>query len=127
MLLIGYSLSGLIAAGIIGIGLRFLWSPAAASLGYGMPNSASPLTGFSGWPAVKGARDIVSGLFVILLMAGGSPRLLGEFMLLASVIAFGDAAIVLRSGGSRAAAYFIHGATALVIIATGVILIAAAH
>jgi Domain of unknown function (DUF4267) len=74
----------------------------------------------------EGRRDIGSGLFVFLLMANGSPRLLGEFLLVASLIAMGDAAIILRSGGSRAAAFGIHGFTALLIIATGASLIAGA-
>jgi len=127
MVLIGYSLAGLIAAAIIFIGLRFLWDPATAASGYGMPGSPSPSARFTGWLAVKGVRDIASGLFVVLLMANGSPRLLGQFMLVASLIAMGDAVIVLRSGGSRAAAFGIHGVTALVIIATGVSLIAGAR
>ena len=76
---------------------------------------------------MKGVRDIVSGLFVFLLMVSGPPRLLGEFVLLASLIAMGDAAIVLRSGGSRTAAFGIHGLTALVIIAAGAGLIGAAN
>jgi hypothetical protein len=127
MILTGYLLSSLIAVGIVFIGSRFLWDPAAASRGFGIPNSASPSTGFIGWPAVKGVRDIVSGLFVFLLMVSGPPRLLGEFMLVASLIAMGDAAIVLRSGGSRTAAFGIHGLTALVIIAAGASLIGAAN
>jgi hypothetical protein len=126
MMLIGYSLSGLIAVGIVFIGARFLWVPAAASRDFGIPTAASPSTGLTGWLAVKGTRDIVSGLFVFLLMANGSPRLLGEFMLVASLIALGDAVTVLRSGGSRAAAFGIHGLTALVIIAAGACLIGAA-
>ena len=125
-MLIGYSLSGLIAVGIVFIGARFLWAPAAASRDFGIPAAASPSTGLTGWLAVKGTRDIVSGLFVFLLMANGSPRLLGEFMLVASLIALGDAVTVLRSGGSRAAAFGIHGLTALVIIAAGACLIGAA-
>ena len=125
MALIGYSLSGLIAVAIVFIGARFLWDPAAASADFGIPNSPSPSIG-NGWLAVKGTRDIVSGLFVFLLMANGSPRLLGEFLLVASLIAFGDAATVLRSGGSRTVAFGIHGLTALVIIAAGACLIAAA-
>jgi Domain of unknown function (DUF4267) len=127
MVLTGYLLSTLIAVGILFIGSRFLWAPAAASGAFGIPNSPSPSTGFTGWLAVKGTRDIVSGLFVFLLMANGSPRLLGEFMLVASLIAFGDAAVVLRSGGSRTAAFGIHGLTALVIIAAGASLIGAAN
>jgi hypothetical protein len=127
MILTGYLLSGLIAAGIVFIGARFLWDPVTASRDFGIADSPSPSTGFSGWLAVKGGRDIVSGLFVVLLMANGSPRLLGEFLLVASLIAIGDAAAVLRSGGSRSAAFGIHGLTALVIIAVGAALIFASH
>jgi len=126
MALIGYSLSGLIAVAIVFLGARFLWAPAAASGAFGIPNSPAPSTGFTAWLAVKGTRDIVSGLFVFLLMANGSPRLLGEFLLVASLIAFGDMVTVLRSGGSRTVAFGIHGLTALVIIATGASLIGSA-
>ena len=127
MVLTGYLLSGLIAVGIVFIGSRFLWDPAAASRDFGIPNPPSLSTGFIGWLAVKGLRDIVCGLFIFLLMVSGPPRLLGEFMLVASLIAMGDAAIVLRSGGSRTAAFGIHGLTALVIIAAGASLIGAAN
>jgi hypothetical protein len=127
MILTGYLLSGLIAAGIVFIGARFLWNPAAASRDFGVPDPPSPPTGFTPWLAVKGVRDIVSGLFLFLLMVSGPPRLLGEFMLVASLIPMGDAAIVLRSGGSRTAAFGIHGVTALVIIAAGASLIGAAN
>jgi hypothetical protein len=127
MVLTEYLLSGLIAVGIVFIGSRFWWDPATASRDFGIPNPPSLSTGFTAWLAVKGSRDIVCGLFVFLLMANGSPRLLGEFMLVASLIALIDAAIVLRSGGSRAVAFGIHGLTALVIIATGASLIGAAN
>ena len=127
MALIGYSLCGLIAVAIVFIGARFQWDPATASGAFGIPNSPSPSTGFTAWLAVKGLRDIVSGLFVFLLMASGPPRLLGEFMLVASLIPLGDAAILLRSGGTRMAAFGVHGLTALIIIATGAIVIGAAN
>jgi hypothetical protein len=127
MILIGYVLAGLIAVAIIFVGARFLWDPAAASGGFGIANSPSPSTGFTAWLAVKGTRDIVAGLFVFLLMAEGSPRLLGEFLLVASLIALGDAATVVRSGGSRTAAFGIHGLTALIIIAVGASLVGAAN
>ena len=127
MAVIGYSLSGLIAVGIVFIGARFLWDPAKASGAFGIANSPLPSTGFTGWLAVKGTRDIVSGLFVFLLMADGSPRLLGQFLLVASLIAFGDMATVLRSGGSRALAFGMHGLTGLVIVATGACLIFGAN
>ncbi len=127
MLLTGYVLSSLIAVAIVLIGARFLLAPATAASGYGIDASPSSLGGVRPWLAVKGLRDIVSGLFLALLMANGSPRLVGEFLIIASLIAFGDAVIVLRSGGRRAAAFGIHGATAVLIVATGAILIGAAR
>ena len=127
MNLIAYAVSGLIAAAIVFIGARFLLSPAAAARDYGIPATASPVAGVTAWLTVKGVRDITSGLFTGLLMVSAPPRLLGEFLLIASVIAIGDASIVLRAGGSKAAAFGIHGVTALVIIATGATLIVAAN
>ena len=123
MILAGYVLSGLIAVGILFLGSRFWWGPAAASAGFGIADSQPPSTGLIAWLSVKGTRDIAAGLFVFLLMANGSPQLLGEFMLVASLIAFGDMVTVLRSGGSRGAALGIHGFTGLVIVATGACLI----
>jgi len=127
MIVTGYWLSGLIAVGIMFIGSRFWWDPVSASRDFGIANSPLPSTGFAAWLAVKGGRDIVSGLFVILLMTNGSPRLLGEFLLVASLIAMGDAAAVLRSGGSRSTAFGIHGLTALFLIVVGASLIGASH
>jgi Domain of unknown function (DUF4267) len=98
-------------------------APATASAAFGIADSPPPSTGLTAWLSVKGTRDIAAGLFVILLMANGSPRLLGDFMLVASLIAFGDMATVLRSGGSRALAFGMHGLTGLVIVATGACLI----
>jgi hypothetical protein len=56
----GYVLSGLTAVGILFIGLRFLWAPAAAAAAFGMPNPPSPSAGFNGWLAVKGTRDYLA-------------------------------------------------------------------
>jgi hypothetical protein len=127
MINIGYALSGLIAAAIIFLGTRFWWGPDGASAEFGIAGSPSPSTGFAAWLSVKGTRDIASGLFVILLMVNGAPRLLGEFMLIASLIAFGDMVTVLRSQGSRALAFGMHGLTGLIIIATGACLILGAE
>ena len=123
MLQTGYVLSGLIAAAIMFLGTRFWWAPGAASAGFGIAGSPASSTGFAAWLSVKGTRDIASSLFVILLMANGSSRLLGEFMLLASLIAFADMVTVLRSHGSKALAFGMHGLTGLVIVATGACLI----
>jgi hypothetical protein len=55
-------------------------------------------------------RDIATGLFTFILLAGATPHLLGWFMLAAAGIPVGDALIVFCS--PKAAAYGIHGATA---------------
>ncbi|MCW6508360.1 DUF4267 domain-containing protein [Lichenifustis flavocetrariae] len=124
---IGYVLSGLIAAAILFLGARFWLAPSIASAGFGIAESPPASTGFNAWLSVKGTRDLAACLFVILLIASGSPRLLGEFMLIASLIAFGDMVSVLRSGGSRALAFGMHGMTGLVIVATGACLIIGAR
>jgi hypothetical protein len=127
LLQIGYVLSGLIAAAIIFLGSRFWLAPDGASAEFGIAASPPPSSGFNAWLSVKGTRDIVSGLFVILLMVNGIPHILGEFMLAASLIAFGDMVTVLRSGGSRALVLGMHGLTGLVIVATGACLIVGAN
>lgn len=126
MLTLGYVLSGLIAAGIMFLGARFFYSPAVAAHDYGVPGSATD-KGLNSFLGAKGLRDIASGLFTLLLMANGRPSVLGAFLLVASVIAFGDAVIVLRSGGKRATALGIHGVAGLFIVATGAILLVAAR
>jgi len=123
----GYMLSGVIAAAIIGLGSGFWLTPAGSSAGFGIAGSPTPSRGFNAWLSVKGTRDIASGLFVILLMTHGAPRLLGEFLLIASLIAFGDMVTVLRSDGSKALAFGMHGLTGLVIVATGAGLILGAQ
>ncbi len=126
MITVGYVLSGLIAATILFLGARFWLAPATASAAFGIADSPPPSTGLTAWLAVKGTRDIASGLFVLLLMANRSPRLLGEFLLVASLIAFGDMATVLRSGGRKGVAFGIHGVTGTLLVATGVCLIVGA-
>jgi hypothetical protein len=111
---IGFYLSALIAAGIIFIGERFLVAPSLAAASYGVPASTEARS--RAYLYAKGVRDIASGLFIVILIAYGAAQPLGWFMLAASIIPIGDAAIVLRHGGSRATAFGIHGSTAAVIL-----------
>ncbi len=120
---IGSVLAGLIGGGIILIGARGFWAPQAAS-GFGIPRTPVADQGFQAWLRVKGVRDIASGLFVAILLANGSAHLLGWFMLAAALIPLGDALIVLRSKGPKAAVYGIHGATALVMVVISILLLA---
>ena len=121
--------SGVIGVGIILIGARFLLAPRVAAAGYGVPVEPHGPQVLPGnpypWLQVKGVRDIASGIFIWLLLANRSPHLLGAFMAAASIIPVGDAVIVLRSGGTRAAAFGIHGATAAVMLAASVALLLA--
>ncbi|MGW5211706.1 DUF4267 domain-containing protein [Streptomyces sp. NPDC004051] len=115
-------LAGLIGAGIIFMGARAFWAPQAA-VGFGIPDTPTEDRSFRAWLAVKAVRDIASGLFVFVLLVGGPSHLLGWFMLAATVIPVGDALIVLRSNGPRAAVYGIHGATAAVMLGISVLLL----
>ena len=119
---IGYTLSGLIAAGIIFIGARFLVAPRVAAAGYGVqPHLDQRSTG--AYLTVKGVRDIASGLFVFILMAAGATHLLGWVMLAATIIPIADAAIVLRNGGPKSIAWGVHGATAVIMLMTSALLL----
>ena len=61
--------------------------------------------------SVKGVRDIASGLIAVILLTARMPHVLGWFELTASTTPIGDAIIVLRSNGPKAAVYGVHGAT----------------
>ena len=115
------SVSGVIGVGIILIGARFLVAPQTAAAGFGVPAESRG----DPWLYAKGVRDIASGIFIWVLLANQAPHLLGAFMVAASIIPVGDAAIVLRSGGTRAAAFGIHGATAAVALAASAALLMA--
>ncbi|MFD5747592.1 DUF4267 domain-containing protein [Streptomyces sp. NPDC127033] len=117
-------LAGLIGAGIIFIGVRAFRTPRAA-VDFGIPGTPTEDRTFQAWLTVKAVRDIASGLFVFILLAGATPHVLGWFMLAATGIPVGDALIVLRSNGPRTAVYGIHGATAVVMLAVSVLLLLA--
>jgi len=118
---VGFYLSGVIAAGIIFIGSRFLWAPSSAAAGYGVPAGTEPHS--RAYLSAKGIRDIVSGLFLAILMVFGSANALGWFMLAATIIPIADGMIVLQQGGSRAVAFGVHGGTAAaMLIISGLLL-----
>lgn len=119
---IGYVLSGVIALAIAIIGLRFLIAPYSAAANYGV--AVTPDSRWSAFLSVKAIRDIASGLFTAILMISRSTHLLGWFVLAASTIPAGDGLIVLRHGGTRAAAFGIHGTTAATMLITSALLLA---
>lgn len=119
---IGYTLAGLIAAGIIFIGARFIVAPRVAAAGYGVqPDLGQPSVG--AYLRVKGVRDIASGLILFVLMAASATQLLGWVILAATIIPVADAAIVLGNGGAKSIALGVHGLTAAVMLVTSALLL----
>ncbi|HZO64535.1 MAG TPA: DUF4267 domain-containing protein [Kribbellaceae bacterium] len=97
------------ALAIMGIGARFLVRPEAGLAGFGVTaGDERALT------AIKGVRDISSGLVLLTVWRWGSPRALGACLLAGSSTPWGDMVIVLRRGGSPATAFGVHGLTAAV-------------
>ena len=119
--IMGYYLSGAIALGIVIIGTRFLFAPYAAAAGFGV--AVTPDATWDAFLSVKAIRDIASGLFIAVLIVNQSAHLLGWFTLVATLIPLADAAIVLRHGGTKIAAFGIHGATAGVMFIVSCLLI----
>jgi Domain of unknown function (DUF4267) len=120
---IGYALSGLVGLGITAVGSRFLVSPPKAAAAYGI-SVGREVSSTDPYLSVKGVRDIASGLMTFVLIAAREPRVLGGFMLAATVIPVGDALIVLRRGGRKSTAYGVHATTAAGMVATAAILLA---
>jgi len=119
---IGYGLSGLVGAGIIVIGARFLVAPRVAAAAYGITTEqGSPAS--DPYLAAKGVRDIASGVVVMVLLAAGKPHVLGRYLVATSIIPMGDAIIVLRGNGPKATAYGVHGTTAAVMLGTAALLL----
>ena len=119
---IGYGLSGLLGAGIMVIGVRFLLVPPAAAADYGISTEqGGPAS--DPYLAAKGVRDIASGVVAFVLLASGKPRVLGRYMAAASVIPIGDAVIVVRHNGPKKIAYGVHGVTAATMLTTALLLL----
>ncbi|MEQ4304244.1 DUF4267 domain-containing protein [Plantactinospora sp. B6F1] len=114
--------AGLLGVGVILMGARAFWAPQAA-VGFGIPGTPTESPSFRAWLTVKAVRDTACGLFILILVVGASPQLLGWFMLAATGIPVGDALIVRRSNGPRAAVYGIHGATAVAMLTISVLLL----
>jgi hypothetical protein len=117
----GYYLSGVIALAIVVIGARFFIAPRAAAAAYGL--AVTPDQTRDAYLSVKGIRDIASGLLTAVVMLNRSAPLLGWFLVTATIIPLADAAIVLRHGGPKAAAFGIHGSTALLMLLTASLLL----
>jgi Domain of unknown function (DUF4267) len=113
-------LAALIAAGIIVIGCFYLASPQRILGSFGLEPPASDAD-TRAWLRPKGIRDVASGLIVLAMMLTADTRLVGIALLVEAVIPFGDMAIILGSGGSRARAFSVHGLTCAVMLVVGLL------
>ncbi|MFI7508857.1 DUF4267 domain-containing protein [Micromonospora aurantiaca (nom. illeg.)] len=119
---VAYGLAIVLSLFIVLIGARFLLVPRAAAAGYGVP--AAEGTGDPAYLTIKGLRDLTYGLVGLALIAFTSADAVAWFMLVVALAPLGDTLIVLRHGGSRATAFGIHFATAMVVLLDAALLFA---
>jgi hypothetical protein len=111
-------LVGLIAcAAIIVVGIRFFLTPRQATLDFGV--AADNLRALT---EIKGARDITSGVVPLVAWASAGRVTLGWVLIAAAFTPTADALIVLSNGGKPSTALGIHGITAALLIAAGLVL-----
>jgi len=104
---------------IAAIGVRFLARPTAATRDFGIqPDDIRALT------AIKGVRDITSGVVPMVIWAVAGVPALGWALIAASITPWADMGIVLARHGRRTAAFGIHGLTAALLVVAGVALVA---
>jgi hypothetical protein len=118
---IAYGLAIVLAVFILFIGLRFLLAPSPAAAGYGVPVREN---GDRAYLSVKGMRDSVYGVLGLALLAFAGAHATGWYMLVVALVPLGDTVIVLRNGGTKAVAFGIHFATAVVVLVSAALLFA---
>jgi hypothetical protein len=118
---LAYGLAIVLNLLVIVIGARFLLAPQAAATGYGVP--AKP-GGDGAYLTIKGLRDLGYGLLGLALLAFTSAHAEAWFMLIVALLPLGDTLIVLRHGGTKAAAFGIHFATAVLVLINAALLFA---
>ncbi|MFE3055654.1 DUF4267 domain-containing protein [Nocardia sp. NPDC059239] len=109
-------------AGFIGyIGFRYLADPQAMAPTFGM--RVSPTGEAADFLNVKGVRDAACALLIVALLAARERYALGIAMLVMATIPTGDMLTILRHDGSTATAFGVHGVTAALVAATGLLLV----
>jgi hypothetical protein len=118
---IAYGLATVLALFVTFIGARFLYAPHAAAAGYGVPAEPGAADAYL---TIKGVRDLTFGVLGLALIAFAGAHAAGWYMLVVAIAPFGDCAIVLRNGGTKAAAFGIHFATAVIVLVSAALLFA---
>jgi hypothetical protein len=104
-------------AAIIVLGARFLLAPRKATLDLGV--AADNLRALT---EIKGVRDISSGVVLLAVWAAAGQAALGWALVAAALTPTADAMIVLTNGGKPSTALGIHGVTAVLLVAAGLVL-----
>jgi hypothetical protein len=116
---VAIALTILTGLGIIWVGLNYLLAPVKSATTFGLPTW--PTDGSTAWLNLKGVRDVVSGLVVLIPLALGQYQVLGYLLLAAAVTPIGDALTILRYRGNKKLAYGMHSATALGVVIAGLL------
>lgn len=119
MTVVAYALAVVLNLFIVFIGARFLLQPYVAAAGYGVPTTQD-----RAYLEIKGLRDASLGVIGLALLVFAGAQAEAWFMLAATLIPLGDTLIVLRHGGTRAVAFGIHFATAVVMLVSASLLFA---
>lgn len=104
---------------ILFIGLRFLFVPWKAAAAYGVAAKQD-----RAYLTIKGIRDSGYGLVGLALLAFVGVQAEAWFMLVVALVPLGDTLVVLRNGGTKAVAFGIHFATAVVVLISAALLFA---
>ncbi|WP_433658629.1 DUF4267 domain-containing protein [Nocardia sp. CA-128927] len=118
---IATALSLIGAAFILYIGLSYLLTPETTAPSFGLP--AWPDGDAVAFLNLKGVRDTVLGLLILVLLAAKQRYALGIATLVIALVPVGDMLTVLSWNGSPAAAFGIHGLTAALVFLTGGVLL----
>jgi hypothetical protein len=118
---IAYGLAIVLNLFVIFIGARFLLVPRVSAAGYGVPAKED---GDAAYLTIKGLRDFSYGVLGLAMIAFTSAHAVGWFMLIVALNPLGDTVIVLRHGGTKATAFGIHFATAVIVLINAALLFA---
>ncbi|MEU5786178.1 DUF4267 domain-containing protein [Micromonospora purpureochromogenes] len=118
---VAYGLAVVLSLFCVFIGARFLLAPQASAAGYGVPAKRD---GDPAYLTIKGLRDLSYGLLGLALIAFTSADAVAWYMLIVALNPLGDTVVVLRHGGTKAVAFGIHFATAVVVLLDAALLFA---
>ncbi|MFH8222834.1 DUF4267 domain-containing protein [Streptomyces sp. NPDC018057] len=114
MTVTAYTLAAVLDLFCLFLGYRFLFQPGPAAAGYGVP--ADPSGDAGAYLTIKGLRDGALGVVGLALLAFAGAEAEAWFLLCVALVPLGDTLIVLRHGGTKAVAFGIHFATAVVVL-----------